>query len=189
MQIVSQTYLEEISYFLMWTQEKTILTDVNGRWQKSDFLSKHMEGPSYGYGRGWRMTKQTNKNHHKIQNSSQSLQQEICCSIAARAGGKLPAAYRNLKEIPLFLVNSVFVQTLREGCHLLHIFWKGNFRSFSLRKQSLPCLDVKASCQKFSSCCPKGHFPWSFYSTTPFSNGRTFASTSATTNRTTCTLH
>lgn len=73
MQIVSQTYLEEISYFLMWTQEKTILTDVNGRWQKSDFLSKHTEGPSYGYGRGWRMTKQTNKNHHKIQNFSQKF--------------------------------------------------------------------------------------------------------------------
>lgn len=41
----------------MRTREKTVPTDVSGRWQKSDFSSKHMEGLNYDYGRGWRMTK------------------------------------------------------------------------------------------------------------------------------------
>lgn len=91
---------------------------------------------------------------NKIQNAKQSLQQEICCSTAARAGRKLPAACHYLKWMLLFSVNSVFVQTQRRLPLTAHLL-KGERQKFQSQKTNTAiCLDIKASCQKeFFNCC------------------------------------
>lgn len=94
----------------------------------------------------WQRLENDKMQENKIQNAKQSLQQEICCSTAARAGRKLPAAYHYLKWMLLFSVNSVFVQTQRRLPLTAHLL-KGERQKFQYQKTNTAiCLDIKASC-------------------------------------------
>lgn len=89
------------------------------------------------YGRAelrlWQRLENDKMQENKIQNAKQSLQQEICCSTAARAGRKLPAACHYLKWMLLFSVNSVFVQTQRRLPLTAHLL-KGERQKFQSQK-------------------------------------------------------
>lgn len=102
------------------------------------------------YGRAelrlWQRLENDKMQENKTQNAKQSLQQEICCSTAARAGRKLPAACHYLKWMLLFSVNSVFVQTQRRLPLTAHLL-KGERQKFQSQKTNTAiCLDIKASC-------------------------------------------